>query len=1492
MAVVDEPLPLGADVDFVPSVRLHAMRLVTPGSLSVGLVMADPMGGVHPAVVWCRDTIHIFDIHALGSNRYTPAVTVAASQFLKEGDLVGVTVDAPRRRIIFSVNGSPLAPIVSGEATDDATALSKDSSLVYGIPGASVSVHELRAAVWLSSVDDAVFVRATETALPAAPGPAPLMLQRSVSGATTASRSEAGNTEGGRSAGQVDELSTFLSGASSAGKGSVADALSKLAWFDDLARVSAVLREMQAQQAPHSLLKGLFGSHFSSTHTRTVESLHPASDGPGTLQRTITVPGASAIRVVLDKRSSLKAKETLTVGSPALLSSSTLPVAAGSEVFVVGHADSSEAETIPPAYVHEGDLDALVSTDILFRRAAAAPGAGADDDSACPALEAGDRVQRNPTGWSWGDQDGGEGSVGVVQSVEGKWVRVKWQQGTSNVYPCPDEKGKHHLKPASAPAPIAPCSDGGMLVSGNAVSISALFSHASKEESDAVALGGTAKQAVVASPDLLLPLMGDTIAVESSTVSLSLTWPRFRPAEAPVGMESPRVVFSVMAVKPGTSDLEFIGHTSVGRATIYNLASATKYSLGVGASWVDGSAALDSAPKPATYISAEHTTDAFQLVHKVTGTGAPSSAVKILSEGTTVVSDGVGDSAGAALGNTAVRGGVSEWMCMVLEMPANRKIALGGYAIPTVDGPASFDTGEGLFVMSGQGNVFKNGSKQAASFATGLQEGDVVTVRYDAEAHSMSFTVNSAPCGANITDIPAGTWITPCVSIGHGPGVQIALLSMSHTSEMTLDAHSASVIAAQRNITTTVTPMLQAAGGASTAVTSPVLSAASPVAAATGAGVASDWGVRMAVIPQLDSRVMDQALSSTFLASLPQRISKLRAEDAASSGQASTGKNSAGAAAGEQPDPSMPLAVPAAPALLMRSSSVVQESPAVGAPSVASVTDAVTHLQDVYTAFIHDVTSGWSAAADEELVELIDSVSGENTSFISLSSLLTASWPALWAAALSKASDDESKLLRRYRHLASFPASQREKRFAARFTLLSTFNKLLQGSLAWLDFSRIMVTGSLPAALPHASHWIFRVFKDDHLKPALQRTKGSGSQFTLVLSRPRHYRFMQSGKVDTEGRHTLFGQAWQVMRDMPTSILRRHEKLFTANFAGERSHDDGGPYREAFAEFCQALQSDSLPLLVRVPNHSARNNTGHNRDCWMLSADASGTSALSQLHFLGKLMGMALRNNEYLSLRLAPVVWRMLTGRTPVEADLRDMDAVTHKTLMRIGQDPELTEGAFNSELSGETWVTSLSTGRQVEVVPGGSSRPLTWAHRTEYASAAFIIQLQQMRHQIAAVRAGFATIVPVNVLALFSGRQLEELVCGLTGRIDVDLLERMTDFSGWSRSDKEVQWFFDVLREAEPHEVASVLQFISGRPTIGRNEATFGRRFKIDRIGGGDGKWPMSHSCYNVLDLPKYSTKELLRERILTASALCKSIDADDTSTGLANAALEAGWD
>ncbi|CAM9305222.1 unnamed protein product, partial [Sphacelaria rigidula] len=167
---------------------------------------------------------------------------------------------------------------------------------------------------------------------------------------------------------------------------------------------------------------------------------------------------------------------------------------------------------------------------------------------------------------------------------------------------------------------------------------------------------------------------------------------------------------------------------------------------------------------------------------------------------------------------------------------------------------------------------------------------------------------------------------------------------------------------------------------------------------------------------------------------------------------------------------------------------------------------------------------------------------------------------------------------------------------------------------------------SVAAVLSSCRGLIFRVVKDPVLESALSDTAHSdGGRFDLKLSRSKVMaaRNIQAGRTDTEGRWSVFGQAFRQIHPMHPRVLRTPKKLYNCLFMGERAQDAGGPYRESWTMYAQELQSTALPLLIRVPN--GKHAAGMGRDTYVPNPGATSPAQVDMFVFLGKLMGHAIR---------------------------------------------------------------------------------------------------------------------------------------------------------------------------------------------------------------------------------------------------------------------------
>ena len=143
------------------------------------------------------------------------------------------------------------------------------------------------------------------------------------------------------------------------------------------------------------------------------------------------------------------------------------------------------------------------------------------------------------------------------------------------------------------------------------------------------------------------------------------------------------------------------------------------------------------------------------------------------------------------------------------------------------------------------------------------------------------------------------------------------------------------------------------------------------------------------------------------------------------------------------------------------------------------------------------------------------------------------------------------------------------------------------------------------------------------------------------------------------------------------------------------------------------------------------------------------------------------------------------------------------------------------------------------------------------------------------------SVVVPMNILNLFSWKQVETMVCGAPD-IDVDLLMSKTEYENISPESLHVKYFWSVLREITPKDRSMFLRFVWGRSRLptGRDF----KRFKIthlNRPGHPDKYLPVAHTYFFQLDIPSYSSKEIMREKLLYAITHCQAIDLDRVAEG-----------
>ena len=117
----------------------------------------------------------------------------------------------------------------------------------------------------------------------------------------------------------------------------------------------------------------------------------------------------------------------------------------------------------------------------------------------------------------------------------------------------------------------------------------------------------------------------------------------------------------------------------------------------------------------------------------------------------------------------------------------------------------------------------------------------------------------------------------------------------------------------------------------------------------------------------------------------------------------------------------------------------------------------------------------------------------------------------------------------------------------------------------------------------------------------------------------------------------------------------------------------------------------------------------------------------------------------------------------------------------------------------------------------------------------------------------------------MFNYEELNYLLSG-TGTINLHDWRSHALFVGQHASTEYTNMFWSVVSEFTEDEKSLLLKFVTSceRPSfLGFRDLK--PPFTVQVTAEGTGL-PVAHTCSNVLDLPRYSSKEILREKILYA--------------------------
>ncbi|KAL0569802.1 E3 ubiquitin-protein ligase tom1 [Marasmius crinis-equi] len=363
--------------------------------------------------------------------------------------------------------------------------------------------------------------------------------------------------------------------------------------------------------------------------------------------------------------------------------------------------------------------------------------------------------------------------------------------------------------------------------------------------------------------------------------------------------------------------------------------------------------------------------------------------------------------------------------------------------------------------------------------------------------------------------------------------------------------------------------------------------------------------------------------------------------------------------------------------------------------------------------------------------------------------------------------------------------------------------------------------------------------------------------FTQQLHRRPHAR-EHHGTIQLNVRRArVFEDSFQQFQ-RKTGDQIKYGKL-SIRFYEEEGVDAGGLTREWFQILARQMfdpnnalfQPCAADKLTYQPNRRSYVNPEH----------------LSFFKFVGRVIGKAIYDGRLLDAYFARSLYRQLLGKPVDYRDVEWVDPEYYNSLCWILEnDPTPLELTFSVEDD------EFGVNRIFPLKEGGETLPVTQENKREFVQLSAQYRLySSIKDQIESLLSGFYEVIPKDLITIFNEQELELLISG-TPDIDVDEWRAATEYNGYTSSDPNIVWWWRALKSFNRDERAKVLSFATGtsRVPLGGFVELQGvqgnQKFSIHKAYGDSDRLPQAHTCFNQIDLPQYSSYEMLRQQLLLA--------------------------
>uniref|UniRef100_A0A8C7RE28 HECT and RLD domain containing E3 ubiquitin protein ligase 4 n=1 Tax=Oncorhynchus mykiss TaxID=8022 RepID=A0A8C7RE28_ONCMY len=392
--------------------------------------------------------------------------------------------------------------------------------------------------------------------------------------------------------------------------------------------------------------------------------------------------------------------------------------------------------------------------------------------------------------------------------------------------------------------------------------------------------------------------------------------------------------------------------------------------------------------------------------------------------------------------------------------------------------------------------------------------------------------------------------------------------------------------------------------------------------------------------------------------------------------------------------------------------------------------------------------------------------------------------------------------------------------------------------------------------VPHSEQRVFTCFLDTALK-LLEILHAVNERAGHIIQYDKFYIHELDDLIDIRNDYITWIQ--QQMYSM--LLLLMNESFMYAGvdgyvfamqviFVGEEAVDAGGVRKEFFLLIMRELLD---------PKYGMFRYYEESRLIWFTFED------IDLFHLIGVICGLAIYNLTIVDLHFPVALYKKLLKRNPTLDDLKELMPDVGRSLQQL---LDYTEDDVEDTfcLNFTVTVENFGATEVLELVPNGMDICVDNSNRPEFVSAYVdYIFNKSVAALFESFFAGFHKVCGGKVLELFQPNELQAMVIGNTN-YDWKELEKSTEYKGeyWAEN-PTIKFFWEVFHDLSLEKKKLFLLFLTGSdriPILGMKSL----KLVIQPTGGGEHYLPVAHTCFNLLDLPKYSSRETLQNKLLQA--------------------------